>query len=138
MRFAARFVLKPEQQTCNVRGLSKPKVQYFSSGSAILGCDMSGQKWAVGALEIGKVAVAAVRVRFLPIRGRKSGCGCSAVRFFCNFGRVQEGRDLRHLGGSWEGLGRDLGALWDREEQKYPTIQRQRNVAQRSAGVAQA
>ena len=81
MRFAAGFVLKPEHQTCNMRGLPKPKVQYFSSGSTILGCDVSGQKWAFGALEIGKVAVAAVRVPFLPVRHRKSGCGCSAVRF---------------------------------------------------------
>ena len=82
VRFAAGFVLKPEHKTCNVRGLPKPKVQYFSSGSAILGCDPSGQKWPVGALEIGKVAVAAVRVQFLPIQHRKSGCGCCAVRFF--------------------------------------------------------
>ena len=81
MHLAAGFVLKPGYQTRNARGLPEPKVQYFSSGSAILGCKVSGRKWAVGALETGKVAVAAVRVPFLPIRHRKSGCGCSAVRF---------------------------------------------------------
>ena len=86
VRFTAGFVLKPEGQPCNSEGMPEPKVQYFSSESAISGCDTSGGKSAVGTSEIGKVAVAAARVQFLSIRHRKSGCGCSAVRFFAFFG----------------------------------------------------
>ena len=85
VRFAAGFVLKPEGQPCNSEGMPESKVQYFNSESTISGCDTSGGKSAVGTSEIGKVAVAAARVQFLSSRHRKSGCGCSAVRFFCIF-----------------------------------------------------
>ena len=115
VRFAAGFVLKPEGKPCNSEGMPEPKVQYFSSESTISGCDTSGGKSAVGTSEIGKVAVAAARVQFQSIRHRKSGCGCSAVRFFALFGWSRR-RGLRAL---WEHSGSNLGAIWGREEQKY-------------------
>ena len=49
--------------------------------------------------------MAAARVQFLSTRNRKSGCGCSAVRFL----QFSEGPG----GGGSEGFGRDLGGTWE-------------------------
>ena len=68
MRICAfRSVIRGKSGVATMRSerAQKSKRQYFNSHSTTYGCDPSGQKWPVGALEIGKVAVAAVRVPFL-------------------------------------------------------------------------
>ena len=71
--FRPRIYCKTEHRTCICREMVSSKMQYFPSESAISACDTSGQKWAVGACETGKVAVALVRVRFLSCTSRQSG-----------------------------------------------------------------
>ena len=71
--FRPRIYGKTEHRTCISREMVSSNMQYSQSESTISACDTSGHKWAVGACETGKVAVARKRVRFLSCTSRQSG-----------------------------------------------------------------
>ena len=78
-RFARWFILKPDCNVGKLKDTLESKWPFFSSGSAICGCDTRGKNGPSEQLESDKTAVAAVRVRILLFQERNVGVAAARV-----------------------------------------------------------